>query len=215
MACADVFHLIAPCVQIGDRCRLGPSVIGSVLALERAQLGACYCTNTNALLAAANTSVSVNLPDIAQVEKMSPTKGDATDNILASTSPVDVNNKVPMVTVFESPTNESFGSTMVPTLNNVGEGGLDYDLGKSFLATPNMLVMFDAWISNQSSSHTATIDEGTPLLISRGAKRRLSMQHDSKTKKPRPPPNISKTRAGMSSVKNSSAEVVSQPRRGK
>ncbi|KAK8628039.1 hypothetical protein V6N13_063751 [Hibiscus sabdariffa] len=43
MACADVFHLIAPCVQIGDRCRLGPSVIGSVLALERAQLGACYC----------------------------------------------------------------------------------------------------------------------------------------------------------------------------
>ncbi|KAK8681074.1 hypothetical protein V6N13_053481 [Hibiscus sabdariffa] len=120
-------------------------------------------------------------------------------------------------------------STEVPyLLDNVGldaaptnllplprEGGLDYELGKSFLATSTMLIMFDARLSNKSSSHTATIDEETPLTISRGAKRRLSMQQDSKTKKPRPPPTISKTRAGMSSVKNSSAEVDSQPRRGK
>ncbi|KAK8644629.1 hypothetical protein V6N13_123931 [Hibiscus sabdariffa] len=90
--------------------------------------GVATIKNTNALLAVANTSVGANLPDIAQVEKMSPTKGDATDNILASTSPVDVNTKVPMVTIFESPTNESFGSTMVPTLNNVGEpeGCIDF-----------------------------------------------------------------------------------------
>ncbi|KAK8513941.1 hypothetical protein V6N11_021539 [Hibiscus sabdariffa] len=181
--------------------------------------------------------------------------GDASDPIIAPTSPVDVTTTVPMGAILDSSTTETFGSTMVPTpinlggpegfidflhnpietstevpylLDNVGldaaptnllplprEGGLDYELGKSFLATSTMLIMFDARLSNKSSSHTATIDEETPLTISRGAKRRLSMQHDSKTKKPRPPPTISKTRDGMSSVKNSSAEVDSQPRRGK
>ncbi|KAK9009170.1 hypothetical protein V6N11_035715 [Hibiscus sabdariffa] len=92
------------------------------------------------------------------------------------------------------------------------EGGLEYDMGKSFLATSSMLFMFDDWLSKKSSSHTATIDEETPLVIARGAKRRSSMQNDNKLKKPRPP-IVSKTRSGMSSVKNSPAEVDSQPRR--
>ncbi|KAK8491133.1 hypothetical protein V6N12_055243 [Hibiscus sabdariffa] len=208
-------------------------------------------------LAAATASIVSNLltTNVELVAEMFPTKGDASDPIIAPTSPVDVTTTVPMGAILDSSTTETFGSTMVPTpinlggpegfidflnnpietstevpylLDNVGldaaptnllplprEGGLDYELGKSFLATSTMLIMFDARLSNKSSSHTATIDEETPLTISRGAKRRFSMQHDSKTKKPRPPPTISKTRAGMSSVKNSSVEVDSQPRCGK
>ncbi|KAK8660367.1 hypothetical protein V6N13_051293 [Hibiscus sabdariffa] len=50
------------------------------------------------------------------------------------------------------------------------EGGLEYDMGKSFLATSSMLFMFDDWLSKKSSPHTATIDEETPLVIARGAK---------------------------------------------
>ncbi|KAK8694647.1 hypothetical protein V6N13_072194 [Hibiscus sabdariffa] len=208
-------------------------------------------------LVAATASVVSDLltTNVELVVEMFPTKGDASDPIIAPTSPVDVTTSVPMGAILDSSTTETFSSTMVPTpinlggpegfidflnnpietstevpylLDNVGldatptnllplprEGGLDYELGKSFLATSTMLIMLDARLSNKSSSHTATIDEETPLTISRGAKRRLSMQHDNKTKTPRPPPTISKTRAGMSSVKNSSAEVDSQPRRGK
>ncbi|KAK8697838.1 hypothetical protein V6N13_113973 [Hibiscus sabdariffa] len=96
------------------------------------------------------------------------------------------------------------------------QGGLENDMGKSFLATSSMLFVFDDWLSKTSSSLTATIDEETTILIARGAKRHSSMQNDNKLKKPRPlPPIFSKTRAGMSSVKNSPAEVDSQPRRGK
>ncbi|KAK9031897.1 hypothetical protein V6N11_056183 [Hibiscus sabdariffa] len=206
---------------------------------------------TKALSVADIAPVGANLANAAMME----TKGNDPDPILVSTPPVDVNNKAQIDKVLESSTNDSLGSTMVPTLNNLEEpegfidflnttnetssevpylldnvgmdtapntllpipreGGLEYDLGKSFLATSNMLDIFDAWISNQSFPHTAKIDEESPLLIPRGTKRRLSMPHDSKFKKARPPPIISKTRAGMSSVKNSSAEVVSQPRRGK
>ncbi|KAK8661371.1 hypothetical protein V6N13_090976 [Hibiscus sabdariffa] len=39
------------------------------------------------------------------------------------------------------------------------EGGLENEMGKSFLATSSMLFMFDDWLSKKSSSHTATIDE--------------------------------------------------------
>ncbi|KAK8988341.1 hypothetical protein V6N11_061099 [Hibiscus sabdariffa] len=67
------------------------------------------------------------------------------------------------------------------------DGGLEYDMGKSFLATSSMLFMFDDWLSKKSSSHTATIDEETPLVIARVAKRRSSMQNDNKLKKPSPP----------------------------
>ncbi|KAK8515176.1 hypothetical protein V6N12_019224 [Hibiscus sabdariffa] len=67
------------------------------------------------------------------------------------------------------------------------EGRLEYDMGKSFLATSSMLFMFDDWLSKKSSPHTATIDEETPLVIARGAKRRSSMQNDNKLKKPSPP----------------------------
>ncbi|KAK8479255.1 hypothetical protein V6N11_034817, partial [Hibiscus sabdariffa] len=95
------------------------------------------------------------------------------------------------------------------------EEGLENDMGKSFLATSSILFMFDDWLSKKSSSHTATIDKGIPLVNGRGAKRRSSMQNDNKLKKPRPPPIVSKTRAGISNVKNSPAKVDSQPRRGK
>ncbi|KAK8544334.1 hypothetical protein V6N13_100563 [Hibiscus sabdariffa] len=67
------------------------------------------------------------------------------------------------------------------------EEGLENDMGKSFLATSSMLIMFDDWLSKKSSSRTATIDEGIPLVIARGSKRRYSMQNDNKLKKPRPP----------------------------
>ncbi|KAK8515210.1 hypothetical protein V6N12_019258 [Hibiscus sabdariffa] len=210
---------------------------------------------TKALSAADIAPVGAKLANAAMMETLSHTKGNDPDPILISTPPVDVNNKAQIDKVLESSTNDSLGSTMVPTLNNLEEpecfidflnttnktssevpylldnvgmdaapntllpilreGGLEYDLGKSFLATSNMLDIFDAWISNQSFPHTAKIDEESLLLIPRGTKRHLSMPHDSKFKKVRPPPIISKTRAGMSSVKNSSAEVVSQPRRGK
>ncbi|KAL4272465.1 hypothetical protein GQ457_13G015830 [Hibiscus cannabinus] len=210
---------------------------------------------TKALSAADIDPVGAKLANAAMMETLSHTKGNDPDPILVSTPPVDVNNKAQIDKVLASSTNDSLGSTMVPTLNNLEEpegfiyflnttietssevphlldnvgmdvapntllpipreGGLEYDLGNSFLATSNMLDIFDAWISNQSFPHTAKIDEETPLLIPRGTKRRLTMPHDSKFKKARPPPIISKTRVGMSSVKNSSAEVVSQPRRGK
>ncbi|KAK8681099.1 hypothetical protein V6N13_053506 [Hibiscus sabdariffa] len=39
------------------------------------------------------------------------------------------------------------------------EGGIDYELGKSFLATSSMLVMYDDWLFNKRSMHTATIEE--------------------------------------------------------
>ncbi|KAK8690666.1 hypothetical protein V6N13_074197 [Hibiscus sabdariffa] len=207
------------------------------------------------IAAATKPTVHINSVKYAQMATATELTSDASDPIIVPTSLADVNTKVPMGAILDSPTTEPFGSTLVPPptnqerpegfidflsnpnvtstevpylLDNVGldvaltnllplpqEEGLDYDLGKSFLATSTMLVMFDAWFSNTSPSHTATIDEETPLTISRGAKRRLSMQHDIKTKRPRPPPTISKTRAGMSSVKNSSAEVDSQPSRGK
>ncbi|KAK8618139.1 hypothetical protein V6N13_116010 [Hibiscus sabdariffa] len=210
---------------------------------------------TKALSVADIAPVGAKLANAAMMETLSHTKDNDPDPILVSTPPVDVNNKAQIDKVLESSTNDSLGSTMVPTLNNLEEpegfidflnttnetssevpylldnvgmdaapntllpipreGGLEYDLGKSFLATSNMLDIFDAWISNQSFPHTAKIDEESPLLIPRGTKRRLSMPHDSKFKKAKPPPIISKTRAGMSSVKNSSADVVSQPRRGK
>ncbi|KAK9030360.1 hypothetical protein V6N11_031787 [Hibiscus sabdariffa] len=178
-------------------------------------------------LAAATASVVSNLltTNVELVPEMFPTKGDASDPIIAPTSPVDVTTTFPMGAILDSSTTETFGSTMVPTpinlggpdgfidflnnpietstkvpylLDNLGldaapinllplprEEGLDYELGKSFLATSTMLIMFDARLSNKSSSHIPTIDKETPLTISRGAKRRLSMQHDSKTKKPR------------------------------
>ncbi|KAK9003738.1 hypothetical protein V6N11_084370 [Hibiscus sabdariffa] len=124
---------------------------------------------------------------------MIPLKGDASDPIIVPTSLADVNTKVPMGAILNSPTTEPFGSTLVPPLtnqkgpegfidflsnpnetstevpyllDNVGldaaptnllplpqEGVLDYDLGKSFLATSTMLVIFDAWFSNTSPSH--------------------------------------------------------------
>ncbi|KAK9042720.1 hypothetical protein V6N11_017783 [Hibiscus sabdariffa] len=210
---------------------------------------------TKALSVADIAPVGAKLANAAMMETLYHTKGNDPDPILVSTPPVDVNNKAQIDKVLESSTNDSLGSTMVPTLknledtkgfidflnttnetssevpyllDNVGmdagpntllpiprEGGLEYDLGKSFIATSNMLDIFDAWISNQSFPHTTKIDEESPLLIPCGTKRRLSMPNDSKFKKARLPPIISKTRAGMSSVKNSSAEVISQPRRGK
>ncbi|KAL4273140.1 hypothetical protein GQ457_13G015820 [Hibiscus cannabinus] len=210
---------------------------------------------TKTLSAADIDPVGAKLANAAMMETLSHTKGNDPDPILVSTPPVDVNNKAQIDKVLASSTNDSLGSTMVPTLNNLEEpegfidflnttietssevphlldnvgmnaapntllpipreGGLEYDLGKSFLATSNMLDIFDAWISNQSFPHTAKIDEESPLLIPRGTKRHLSMPHDRKFKKARPPPIISKTRVGMCSVKNSSVEVVSQPRRGK
>ncbi|KAK8585400.1 hypothetical protein V6N13_076274 [Hibiscus sabdariffa] len=46
------------------------------------------------------------------------------------------------------------------------EGGIDYELGKSFLATSSMLVMYDDWLFNKRSMHTSTIEEEAPLVIS-------------------------------------------------
>ncbi|KAK8663292.1 hypothetical protein V6N13_083115 [Hibiscus sabdariffa] len=197
---------------------------------------------TKALSVADIAPVGAKLANAAMMETLSHTKVDvnnkaqidkvlesSTNDPLGSTMVSTLNNleELEGFIDFLNTTNET--SSEVPyLLDNVGmdaapntllpiprEGGLEYDLGKSFLATSNMLDIFDACISNQSFPHTAKIDEDSPLLIPRGTKRRLSMPHDSKFKKARPPPIISKTRAGMSSVKNSLAEVVSQPRRGK
>ncbi|KAK8691031.1 hypothetical protein V6N13_074552 [Hibiscus sabdariffa] len=91
------------------------------------------------------------------------------------------------------------------------EGGIDYELGKSFLATSSMLVMYDDWLFNKRSMHTATIEEEAPLVISRGAKRRSSLPSEAKPKKPRPSPPISKTRAGMSRVKTLRQRLTFNP----
>ncbi|KAK9043245.1 hypothetical protein V6N11_071592 [Hibiscus sabdariffa] len=97
-------------------------------------------------------------------------------------NPTETTNDVPYLL-----DNMGLGAVTTTILPIPREGGLENDMGKSFLATSSMLFMFDGWLSKKSSSLTSTIDEGTPLLIPRGAKRRSSMQNDNKLKKPRPP----------------------------
>ncbi|KAK8526527.1 hypothetical protein V6N13_034455 [Hibiscus sabdariffa] len=106
-------------------------------------------------------------------------------------------------------------STVVTALPIPTEEELEKDMGKSFLATSSMLIVFDEWASKANSSSAVLNDKESPAALARGTKRRSSMPNDNKLKKPRPPINTSKTRAGMSSVKNSPAEVEYQPRRGK
>ncbi|KAK8684238.1 hypothetical protein V6N13_040268 [Hibiscus sabdariffa] len=168
-------------------------------------------------LAAATKPIEPNVPvaNTTQVAGMIPIK--ATTNSFGGlegfidflANPTETTTEVPYL--LDNMSLDSATTTILPIPR---EGGLEYDMGKSFLAMSSMLFMFDDWLSKKSSPHTATIDEETPLVIARGAKRRSSMQNDNKLKKPRPP-IVSKTRAAMSSVKNSPAKVDSQPRRGK
>ncbi|KAK8555694.1 hypothetical protein V6N13_025817 [Hibiscus sabdariffa] len=72
------------------------------------------------------------------------------------------------------------------------EGGLENDMGKSFLATSSTLIVFDDWLSKTSSLTAAMINNEIPTLIDRGSKRCSSMQDDNKLKKPQPPPNFFK-----------------------
>ncbi|KAK8656999.1 hypothetical protein V6N13_098933 [Hibiscus sabdariffa] len=125
-------------------------------------------------------------------------------------NPTESNNEVPYLY-----DNMGLVATTMTTLPIPTEDELENDMGKSFLATSSMLIVFNDWISKATSSSAVLNDKESPVLTARGAKRRSSMQNDNKLKKPRPPPNSSKTRAGMSSIKNSPAEVEYQPRRGK
>ncbi|KAK8494210.1 hypothetical protein V6N12_018689 [Hibiscus sabdariffa] len=68
------------------------------------------------------------------------------------------------------------------------EGGLENDMGKSFLATSFMLIVFDDWLSKTSSLTASMINNEIPTLIGRGSKRCSSMQDDNMLKKPRRPP---------------------------
>ncbi|KAK8507011.1 hypothetical protein V6N13_024950 [Hibiscus sabdariffa] len=106
-------------------------------------------------------------------------------------------------------------STVVTALPIPTEEELEKDMGKSFLATSSMLIVFDEWASKANSSSAVLNDKESPAALARGTKRRSSMPNDNKLKKPRPPINTSKTRAGISSVKNSPAEAEYQPHRGK
>ncbi|KAK8691150.1 hypothetical protein V6N13_074669 [Hibiscus sabdariffa] len=116
-------------------------------------------------------------------------------------TPAETNNDAPLI--FEN-MDMNVTSTILPT-NLVGE--LDNDMGKYFLTTSSMLFVFYEWLSKAFSPPTTTNDKKALALISRGAKRRSSMQDDNKLKKPRTPPISSKTRAGMSNIKHSSVEV--------
>ncbi|KAK8519646.1 hypothetical protein V6N13_104763 [Hibiscus sabdariffa] len=125
-------------------------------------------------------------------------------------NPIESNNEVPYLY-----DNMGLVATTMTTLPIPIEDELENDMGKSFLAMSSMLIVFDDWISKETSSSAVLNDKESLVLTARGAKRRSSMQNDNKLKKPRPPPNSSKTRAGMSSIKNSPVEVEYQPRRGK
>ncbi|KAK8607743.1 hypothetical protein V6N13_046351 [Hibiscus sabdariffa] len=91
---------------------------------------------------------------------------------------------------------------------------LDNDMGKFLLRNWEVLFQFDEWMLNESTNIAATNNTIPTTQASRGNKRRSSMPDTSMTKRPRPslPSNV---KAGMSSRKNSSAEVEIQPRRGK
>ncbi|KAK8694657.1 hypothetical protein V6N13_072204 [Hibiscus sabdariffa] len=124
-----------------------------------------------------------------------------TDSTNAPTTLVDVNINVPVVAVFEPQSTKPFGSTMVPTMNSFGgpEGFIDFfanpietptvvpylldNMGLDAVTTTILPIPWEGGLENDM----ATIDEGTPLVIARGAKRRSSMQNDNKIKKPRPP----------------------------
>ncbi|KAK8708480.1 hypothetical protein V6N13_059519 [Hibiscus sabdariffa] len=125
-------------------------------------------------------------------------------------NPTESNNEVPYLY-----DNMGLVATTMTTLPIPIEDELENDMGKSFLAMSSMLIVFDDWISKATSSSAVLNEKESQVLTARGGKRRSSMHNDNKLKKPRPPPNSSKTRAGMSSIKNSPAEVEYQPRRGK
>ncbi|KAK8500791.1 hypothetical protein V6N11_034414 [Hibiscus sabdariffa] len=96
---------------------------------------------------------------------------------------VETNTDAPLL--FDNMGLSDIPTTILPT-QPVGE--LDNEMGKSFLTMSSMLLVFDEWLSKSSSPPAATNDKEVPALISRGAKRRSSMQDDNKLKKPRPPP---------------------------
>ncbi|KAK8563259.1 hypothetical protein V6N13_007787 [Hibiscus sabdariffa] len=98
-------------------------------------------------------------------------------------NPTETNNVAPYLY-----DNMGLEATTMTTLSIPIEGECENDMGKSFLATSSMLIVFDDWISKARSSSAAINDKEIPALTARGAKRRSSMQNDIKLKKPRPPP---------------------------
>ncbi|KAK8501434.1 hypothetical protein V6N12_047019 [Hibiscus sabdariffa] len=125
-------------------------------------------------------------------------------------NPTEANGDIP--SLYD---NLGLESTAVTALPIPTEEELEKNMGKSFLGTPSMLIVFDNWIFKANSSSAVLHDKESAALTTRGAKSHSSIQNDNKLKWPRPPPNSSKTRARMRSIKNSPVEVEYQPRQGK
>ncbi|KAK8999888.1 hypothetical protein V6N11_065380 [Hibiscus sabdariffa] len=174
--------------------------------------------------AAANLSHPSNVAIVGQVaDEESSNNMTATSKLYETTMPIIISSNVMAVKQTEEANDDNpylydnlgLESTVVTALPIPTEEELEKDMGKSFLATSSMLIVFDEWASKANSSSAVLNDKESPAALARGTKRRSSMPNDNKLKKPRPPINTSKTRAGISSVKNSPAEAEYQPRRGK
>ncbi|KAK8488346.1 hypothetical protein V6N11_037840 [Hibiscus sabdariffa] len=107
-------------------------------------------------------------------------KGDFIDFLA---NPIETTNVVPYL--LDNVGLDAISTTILPIPR---EGGLENDMGKSFLATSFMLIVFDDWLSKTSSLTASMINNEIPTLIGRGSKRCSSMQDDNMLKKPRRPP---------------------------
>ncbi|KAK9009161.1 hypothetical protein V6N11_080630 [Hibiscus sabdariffa] len=184
-------------------CSSKPKTTANVADVESTNAPINPVATTVPMLAAATAPIAptVAIANTPQVAGMIPSKVVDTDSTNAPTTLVDVNINVPVVAVFEPQSTKPFGSTMVPTMNSFGgpEGFIDFfanpietptvvpylldNMGLDAVTTTILPIPWEGGLENDM----ATIDEGTPLVIARGAKRRSSMQNDNKIKKPRPP----------------------------
>ncbi|KAL4291193.1 hypothetical protein GQ457_14G016970 [Hibiscus cannabinus] len=117
-------HVI-PVAAINPSIALGPIGTNSAISTMLAATFEPIVDTNSAMdtkLAAGTDLIGSTMPNdaITQVAGRIPFKGDASDPIIAPTSPVEGHINVPMVAILNSPSTEPFGYTMIPTPTSLG-----------------------------------------------------------------------------------------------
>ncbi|KAK8501436.1 hypothetical protein V6N13_123955 [Hibiscus sabdariffa] len=138
------------------------AVIETPFLATTAPLGTIHAMEPKLDAATIPIAPAVAISNTPQLAGMIPSKAVNAESTTAPTTPVDANINVPVVAVFDPQSTGPFANPNETTndvpylLDNMGldvvtttflriprEGGLENDMGKSFLATSYMLLVFD------------------------------------------------------------------------